>query len=385
MWDGFAEFSLVRRVGNLLQLPLAVGIGVSLARYVSIAVTEQRPGDLGRYFLPPPWWWAFCPACSSTWPSWPSGRPIASLLFSDAEYKSDLAALGILILGLNFHTVVYGYLRGMLKMSQANTLQVANKALIPLAVFLRPGLEVDQIFRQVGWGQIILSAVAALLVLMRYTPGSLAVTSWGSQFKELLRYGGMRIPGEFALAGLLGLPAVFISHSTDPQTAGLFAFSLAMLVMVGAMFAPLGLVMLPQLSSLQASGQVEKIPHIVGRALLVAVSLAAAGAITFQFIGDFVIRVYLGQGFENVASVAKVVLWAAIPYVVYIVLRNALDALKVQPYNTKNLVIALVVLVALQPFISGAAAEARAILAAMTVLGLLSLLDYRRLMIEMRK
>ena len=101
-------------------------------------------------------------------------------------------------------------------------------------------------------------------------------------------------------------------------------------------------------------------------------------------MGDFIIRIYLGEGFESAADLAKTVLWAAVPYVVYIVLRNALDALRVQPYNTKNLVIALVVLVGLQPFINGAAGEARAILVAMTVLGGLSFWDYRRLISQLR-
>lgn len=382
--DGFAEFSLARRVGNLLQLPLAVGVGVSLARYVSIASAENRPADQGGY-LAAGLLVGLLPALLFNLLIAVAGAPLAQLLFSDPAYRADLAALGVLILGLNFHSTVYGYLRGLLKMPQANALQVVNKAVIPLAVFLRPGLTVDQVFRQVGWGQIAASALAlaALLILDRPRPWGLA--GWRDRLRELLRFGGVRVPGEFALTGLLGLPAVFIAHGSDVRTAGLFAFSLALLVMVGAVFAPLGLVMLPQLSSLQARGQVDRIPRIVGRALLAALVLSTAGAIAFHFLGDLAIRLYLGQGYEAAAGLARTVLWAAVPYSVYIVLRNALDALHVRPYNTKNLVIALALLVAAQPFVSGALQQARVILGVMTVLGALSYLDYRRLLAQLRK
>jgi O-antigen/teichoic acid export membrane protein len=84
------------------------------------------------------------------------------------------------------------------------------------------------------------------------------------------------------------------------------------------------------------------------------------------------VRWYFGAAFEPAIPVMRICLLGAIPYSLYVLLRNFIDALDVKAVNSRNLAISLaflVVLCALRPRIEWMAAS---LVAALTLLSVLS-------------
>lgn len=376
--DQFAEYSLMRRSVGLVQLPLAVGVGVAIPRYVAIALAQAAPDKAARYFF------GGClvgivPMCAALAGLSLAGPTAAALLFGDAGLARLIPALSLVVLGLNLHAISYGYLRGRLAMNGANALQFIARGVLPILPFAIPGLGVAGLVGLMG-AALCVTATLSLLWLGRGAWRAARPTRMTrEELRDLLRFGGPRVPGEIALMALLALPGIFVAHRAGVREGGLLAFGVSLLTMIGACFAPIGLILLPKASGLAARGEGAALRAMVWKVLWVSVALTAAGVGVFAVIGRAFIGVYLGAGYGEVAGLARLIVLGAIPYVAYVVLRNALDALKVEPLNTRNLLVALAVLVAGGMAARTASHVAAALVIALFVLGLLTLRDVRAL------
>jgi hypothetical protein len=84
---------------------------------------------------------------------------------------------------------------------------------------------------------------------------------------------------------------------------------------------------------------------------------------------------YFGKEFLPAIPIFRACLLGAIPYVVYVLLRNVLDALDVRAVNSRNLIITLAVLMTLCLLRTEIMSMALSLLAALTLLSILSLRD----------
>ena len=60
-----------------------------------------------------------------------------------------------------------------------------------------------------------------------------------------------------------------------------------------------------------------------------------------QLLTSPIVALVLGDGGTEAVSLARIVLLSTVPYAVYLLLRNLLDALEVKALNTGNLLVAL--------------------------------------------
>ena len=376
--EQFSEYALARRTVGLIQLPLLVGVGIAIPRYMAMATASGAPEEAGRYFT------AGLVVGTSVTLAAVAGLslfagPAAIILFGSARYAHLVGALSLAVLGISLHVLAYSYFRGRREMGLANALQLLNLGVLPPMVFLVHGLSVAGFIALTGLGWMAIAMVALGTVLARL--GSAAwhrPRLWASAI-ELLRFGVVRVPGEFALAALLVLPATIATHLAGVTVGGLVAFSLTLVNAVGSAFAPIGLVLLPQASALVARGDLYALRRILARLLTGAVLLTGLAVVGFELFGPWALRWYLGPGLAEQLRVARLVFVGVIPFVVYIVLRNALDALHVRPYNTKNLVLALAVLLASAALGRTVVASVLGLLGGLLVLGVLTLADTVRL------
>jgi O-antigen/teichoic acid export membrane protein len=175
--------------------------------------------------------------------------------------------------------------------------------------------------------------------------------------------------------GLFALPALIAVRTQGVVAAGQFSAGMSLLSLFAGVFAPVGLVILPRASAQAASGDLHGLRSIVIKVLagglLSAIAMVAIGEI---LIPPFV-RWYFGEAFVPAIPVFRMCLLGAIPYVVYVLLRNILDALDVRAINSRNLVITLVLLLALCLLRSDIMSMASSLLISLTLLGILSLRD----------
>jgi O-antigen/teichoic acid export membrane protein len=376
--QGFSEYALARRTVSLIFPIPVLGLGVGLPRYIGFSNGRNDPSSARRYYGATLWCAGIaaliCVALLNLFSS-----AFGYLFFADRNYGYLAFPLGLMIFGLCMHTVVCGYFRGHMELGRANVLQAINLAFVPLVVFLIVHQSLVPVFTWLGSIWTLVSGAALFL-----TPVRAIREDTRKEMSELLRYGIQRVPGDFILMALFTVPATVVAHVSGVQDAGFVAFGISVVSMIGAVFAPLGLVLLPKATSMLAGGATKDLRRHLG--LMVRLTLASAAALVVLgwLCLPALIRFCLGTNFDQVVPIVRVLILAALPYCLYLVVRNVVDA-----YHDYG-VTAAILAVGLAVFFIGLligkqfGGETRAILidflVAQIVIAILSTLECRRIL-----
>jgi O-antigen/teichoic acid export membrane protein len=147
--------------------------------------------------------------------------------------------------------------------------------------------------------------------------------------------------------------------------------------MASSGFAPVGLVVLPRASAQAATGDLAALRKLVQRILIGGILLATLGVVIGELAIPFFVRWYFGEAFVPAIPYFRAVLLGAIPYAVYILMRSILDALDVKALNSRNLIIALSVIVILCLVNRSIMWMCASIVAALALVAALTLRDIR--------
>jgi len=333
--EGFSEYAVARRTISTVCPIALLGFGIGLPRYLAISAGEDLAGRRDRIFGATLWCVGAAAAILITLTNlMPSS--FAYLIYGSASYKALAFPVSLITGGLILHAVVYSYFRGHMLMARANILQFTNLAVVPLLGFLGVSHDVGAVLKRIGLLSIFVSSLGLVL-----TPWQLMATNSLGEAKLLLRYCAPRMPGDFALMVLLGLPAFLVAHQVGVQEAGYVAFSVSVLGMIAAVFAPIGLVLLPKASGLIARGASEELWSHVSVVLQLSLIASLFLTILTEMFAGPLVRVYLGRNFAEISMTIRIIMLGAVPYAVYIALRSAIDARHHKAINAKNCAIAL--------------------------------------------
>ena len=377
--QGFGEFAIARRAANVLAFPMLLGIGISLPRYIALtSASKQKGGDIPEnYFyssclLLGPVMIVFCIAALFL-PDY-----FMEFFYGEKQFRHFALPVVLVTVGLQLHTLVYNYFRGTFRMVTANLLRLFSFGVVPpVTVCVTNGSAVKSLMLMgVLWTSINL--VSVTMILSRLLSNATTSNSNKKYILNLLRYGLPRVPGEFALFGLFSIPVFIISHKYGIEEAGYYSFSLSLLQIFGGVFASIGIVLLPRISYLKGKKEWKRIKNIVNKVLLY--SVLASTILTFCFyIGyDEIISMFMGNEFQLNVSRYKYLIISVIPYIIYIVLRNPIDALVVSPYNSINLFIALLTVVALLFYGSVMIDIQLSMILSLLVLAILTIFSWRK-------
>ncbi len=337
--QGFSEYAVARRAISTAYPIALLGFGVGLPRYIAISKAEER-GEQGNRFFGATLWCVGSVAVLlvSLINLLPSRA--AYLIYGNESYKAFAFPVSLIVFGLVLHAVVYSYFRGHLLMGRANFLQFTNLAIVPLLGFVGTQDAVAVLTR------IGLLCITVSLTGLLFTPWKQAGLKAFAEAKLLLRYGLPRMPGDLALAALLSLPAFVVAHRVGVQEAGYVAFGTALLGIVGAVFAPIGLILLPKASGLIARGAHEELKSHISTVLQLSLVVSALLTLLAETFAGPLLGIYLGKNFVETSQTVRLVMLGAVPYAVYTALRSAIDARHFRAVNTRNCVIALGALIA---------------------------------------
>jgi O-antigen/teichoic acid export membrane protein len=151
------------------------------------------------------------------------------------------------------------------------------------------------------------------------------------------------------LIALFTLPVTVVAHLQGVQQAGYLAFAISVLSMICAVFQPVGLVLLPKATHMLAEGSHRELRAHVSQLLKISVLISLVLTLFVALFATQLFRIYLGQGYEQVAGLVRIMVIGTIPYSIYLVLRNIIDAFH------KNGVTALILLLSLAVFGGGVA------------------------------
>jgi O-antigen/teichoic acid export membrane protein len=343
---GFGEYIIAKGAIAFLQLPLFLGQGIAIPRYIALTTgstedTISQQTDI--YFISGLFIVITAVSIFFLLINLLFSNMFAYIFFGNSKYSYFTLPIAIAIVGLCLHLLIYSYYRGRLMMFPAQSLQVINMGIIPLLVFVIPNITPSMIFLAIGIGQITTCVLMLFLILSKINFKKFNVRDLKYQFKELLKYGSARVPGEFALVGLFTLPVTFTTHVSGVVKAGFVGIGMSFLSLIGSLFAPVGLILLPSTTRLIAENKLSSLKQEMIKLLKISISLTILIVLFLEIFAVPIIRFYLGKEFIEASSTIRYIILGALPYVIYVIIRNVIDAFYVKPFNTLNLTIALAI------------------------------------------
>ncbi|HUQ48644.1 MAG TPA: oligosaccharide flippase family protein [Gemmatimonadaceae bacterium] len=370
---GFGEYALGRRVVGLVYLPLIMGLGIAAPRYIAIARTAVLKEYAESSFAFATFTAGLFPVLIVALAMNLTPSTFSRLIFGSSSHSHLIAPASLALVGLTLHSLVYAVHRGRSEMRFANALQMVNLGVMPIAAFALGERTAAGVIGTMGLAWVVVAGAALLHLAYLERDKWPGVVSIRQHLRVLLRFGLPRVPGEFALVGIFALPALIAVRTQGLIVAGQFSAAMSLLTITSGVFAPVGLVILPRASAQAASGDIAGVRRLVIRILVGGTFLSVAGVILGEVLIPPFIRWYFGPAFTPGIPVFRACLLGAVPYVVYVLMRNILDALDVRPINARNLTISLAVLVLLCLVRSNIMWMAWSLTGSLTLLGALTL------------
>ena len=369
----FGEYALSRRAFSLLSPLVVVGLDVAIARYVAYAVS-RRSRTLGGYAGTGLVVMAVTVGLTAIVLRLLPG-PVAYLLFGSSTYASLVTPLPLMLTGSCMHVVSYGFFRGRSQIQRANLLMALNQAVVPVAaVYI--GHDIHTILLLMGAGWMVVSVV--FLVLTRPS-----IRGFRQDARELLTFGLPRVPGDFLQLALFALPGILVAHIVDVKAAGIVAFGVAALGMLGTGLAPVSFVLLPAVAGMFARGWHDQVRDRVTEIVRIAVPVLIVGIAVLELFAKPIVADYLGAEFASGADVLRLMIIGALPWGLYVSLKSVIDARYVRPINAINMAGAFVTFVAVtvvsRAFTTSYQPILVAFVVALYVLGALTLIEVFRI------
>ena len=337
--EGFGQYQVARRTLAVVAFPLMCGLGISLPRYIARDIAEI--GEVTKWMVS-----SIALATMVVFGFLLLGiagfEQIGQWTFGTGSEHRLVLSLLIAATGMFCATLATAAMRGLSRFHLAALLQVVNGAFVPLIAVLLAAGRVERALLISGGLWIVIAAIVFFCLSREWESSALTAHSvWGA-VKELFIFGLPRVPGDIALFGLFALPAYAAVHRNDILGAGFLSVGLSLVQAIATAFASAGFVLLPYWSRAARSSNSLAIARKRTVKLIIVsclVSTMLLGLLEIFLLP--VVRLLLGPlAMAGIHSIRYVML-AAVPYVLYLVLRDYFDALTVFPLNTIALGVAI--------------------------------------------
>jgi len=334
----FAEYIIAGKIVAILQPIAMLGLGVGIPRFTAIrqAQCEEKNG-VDNYFVGGlAWLLTVTPIMFAGAVLFP--ETFSKVFFGSSQHVSLFLPMMIWLIGILLHAMSYSYFRGRLQMWQANALNVWGSAFGPLISVLLFGTTVPMLLTANG---VLLSIGAVLFLALTVNKFDINQCRMGVDVRELLKYSIPRVPGDLALAALYSLPTIFAAHMLGIQQAGMVGFGSSVLTKIMTMFAPISVIMMPEISGFLARRDTELVQRRTLQILISALVILTVVVMGLVTLAPFVVSVLLGSDYSDYVWYLRLVVIAIIPLALFTVLRNVIDAYYTLPVNAKNIIISL--------------------------------------------
>jgi O-antigen/teichoic acid export membrane protein len=268
--------------------------------------------------------------------------------FGNSGERWLVLALLLGVAGMFCTTLALSVMRGLSRFHAAAVLQVLNGVVVPLIGILCADGRVERALAIAGGLWIAIACVVFLRLFRQWAIPALSTSQVYGAIRSLFVYGAPRVPGDIALFGLFALPAYAAVHRNDMVGAGFISVGLSLVQAIATVFAATGFVLLPYWSRAGTSAEARLIAgKRVGMLVIGSGVVATLGLVLLQIFLRLLGRLLLGRLAGAGLHDIRYVMLGAVPYVIYLVLRDYFDAVSVFPMNTVALTVAIAIQVTL--------------------------------------
>jgi len=381
--ENVGVYSLMRRIAAFLIPLVMIGLVEGLGRYIAMVKNED---ERSAYFVSG--LSLFLISISAVLLLLNLNTVMTAKWALGSEmYATFVFPFSVLLSGIAFHTFSYACLRGNLKIKLLNLFHCINLGVIPIFLLMMgKQWRFELVLTTIGFLQMGTALAFLWPAFAKAHKIKNKKRHYYMAMNNLFMFGAPRIPAPILGAALISICPMVASHFVSITEVGYLSVAMALLIGIGGLSSPLGTVLLPHISSLLGSGEIDRF----GRNLYLLIGALIQCLLFFlgQFIVfvDFILTIWLGRAFLPASAVMIVTFASILAYGFHNIARNILDASSLQPINTINSIIAftlltllLLVILYLVPLDKLAVAIALAFTLAYNALGALSYHAVRRI------
>ena len=334
---GVGEYSLIKKTISFLQPILLLGFGVGLPRYIAVSKNQKETNGYIKSSI------LMVTILSIIFiiviNLFSAG--FSKLFLGSKSYDYLVLPISFLLIGGNIHNLIYSFFRGKFYVKTFNILQIINSALAPIIILLLfKNINIGKFIIFVGIANLMTSIVFYLFFNKDYFVGFKDLELKKSLI-DLIKYSLPRLIGDFTLGAIISLGPILASHIADIEQVGYLSISQSLLNSVGVAIAPLGLILLPKVSNLITSGRESELNENLNILIISVIQLSMFISMQMIIFSDAIIKYWLGNNFIKAIPLMKIIFSSITFYSFYISMRSILDASKIKPLNTINLLISL--------------------------------------------
>jgi O-antigen/teichoic acid export membrane protein len=270
----------------------------------------------------------------------------ASWLFFGGQAMWGMVATttAMLILVTSAFNLLFAWYRGTGHLRLGNLWQLWFVGFGPMAVALIVAREGDVAALNLWTAAATSVPLVPILVLVSQALADPAArAAFLSRGRALLGYALPRVPGGFAIGGLLAIGPYLAPRFAGLEAVGYLIAGQSLLRVLEGGTSAFGIVALPKVAQLHAQGQSDFLRARVTDIIALTIHMGAFFSLQVLVWSDVIVVAWLGPKYREAIPVVRVMILAAMPYLGYAFLRSLIDAVEEKAINAWNTAAALAV------------------------------------------
>ena len=344
--EDFGLFNVIKRSTSVLGFVMLAGTGIAIPRYLPI-FRSQKAIFSSISFCQTAFFIVCLVAAILTILCLGTSGTLCSILVGVNDITLLLIAL-LYAFTQSTASFLYAYFRGTNQFGKFNLSQGVIQVCCILPLLLIPVLTVQKVY--VAWCSIMLFLILAFslseirkhhFIYLR----RLCISAIRQQFKEAVSYSAPRMIADFFLFSIAAFPIIYLSTYHHLNEVAYFSVGLTFVSLGATLFAFLGYILLPYVSTAVARHEIQQTDRAINRVLLIYLATTSFLILIFYLFTPFLIHLFFATNYLVATDLTRVMLFAILPQSIYLLYRNPIDAISKIPYNTIILGLCLLVMV----------------------------------------
>jgi O-antigen/teichoic acid export membrane protein len=339
----FEKYNLSRRVIGITSVLLMLGVAVSLPKSVAILKITSDSSIYKVANLFSTLIFVLMLGMLFTLSVFSFPKFYGELFWNTSKYNFLIEVISIFVVSTLFFNIVFSFSRGLMDMTLANTMTLCN-AIIPL--LLLPNFVKIEVFYLTYAGLNFLTAALFLYIIFRKNCLKLffSFKFFKRQLYRILKFGIPRVPGDFALEGILSIPVFITAHTINTQDASNLGFAISLISMIGTFISPVSIILLPYSAQLMMQNNLNELKKHIRIIFLFFLPIIFIITFILFFFSEPLIEIVFRKLNSDVSFYIKMISGVLLPYTVFLIVRSVNDIFYTNAVNAINTIFSFVVL-----------------------------------------